>query len=207
MFLLIKAGSTSRRVPIHVKDSSSSTGDGLAGLAWNTANLVWSYWREDEGDVDATSVTIANATRGTFTDSGFKEKDATKKPGDYEIGLPDAALIAGSKWVTMTLRGATDMADLKIIIQLDPLDAADVKTQAVAALNTDTYVEPGQEAPGATVTLVTKLGYLYKAWRNRSTQTNSEYDLYNDDATTVDHKATFSDDGVTSDTGEVESGP
>ena len=39
----------------------------------------------------------------------------------------------------------------------------DVKTNAVAALNTDTYAEPGQAAPQATATLAAKINWLYKA--------------------------------------------
>jgi hypothetical protein len=51
------------------------------------------------------------------------------------------------------------------------------------------------------------IGFLYKAWRNRSTQTATQYSLYNDDASTVDHKATFSDDATTADRAEIATGP
>lgn len=85
--------------------------------------------------------------------------------------------------------------------------ASIVKTQVVAALNTDTYAEPVQGTPGATITLAAKIGFLYKAWRNKTTQTATTYDLFNDDAATVDHKATVSDDGTTFTKGEVASGP
>jgi len=84
---------------------------------------------------------------------------------------------------------------------------SDVNAEVVDALNVDTYAEPGQESPGATASLVKKIGYLYKAWRNRTKQTASQYSLYNDDAATVDQKATFSDDGTTADKGEISTGP
>lgn len=84
---------------------------------------------------------------------------------------------------------------------------ADVKTEVVAALDTDTYAEPGQGAPAATASLVAKLGYLYKAWRNKSTETGSQYSLYDDAGTTVDQKATVSDDGTTATKGEIGTGP
>lgn len=84
---------------------------------------------------------------------------------------------------------------------------ADVNAEVVDALNVDTYAEPGQEAPAATNTLVKKIGYLYKAWRNRKAQTATQYSLYNDDAATVDQKATVSDNGTTFAAGEVASGP
>lgn len=83
---------------------------------------------------------------------------------------------------------------------------ANIKTQAVAALNTDTYAEPGQGAPAATTTLVGKIGYLYKAWRNKSTQTASQYSLFADDTTTVDQKASFADDATTATRGEMATG-
>ena len=84
---------------------------------------------------------------------------------------------------------------------------AQVNAEVVDALATDTYAEPGQGVPAATATLAAKLNYLFKAWRNRFTQTATEYDLYADDAATVDQKATVSDDGTTFDRGEVAGGP
>jgi hypothetical protein len=81
-----------------------------------------------------------------------------------------------------------------------------IKGEVVNALSTDTYAEPGQGAPGATISLAAKIGYLFKAWRNRTTQTSSEYALYADDGTTKDQKATVSDDGTTLDRGEVTTG-
>lgn len=84
---------------------------------------------------------------------------------------------------------------------------ADVNAEALDVLNTDTFAEPAQGAPGATVSLVTKIGYLYKAWRNKKTQTATDYKLFNDDAATVDHKAAVSDDATTTTIGEVATGP
>ncbi len=84
---------------------------------------------------------------------------------------------------------------------------ADVNAEVLDVMNTDTFAEPTQEAPGATVSLVKKIGYLYKAWRNKSTQTATDYKLYADDTTTVDQKATCSDDATTFTRGEIATGP
>lgn len=84
---------------------------------------------------------------------------------------------------------------------------ADVKAEVVTALNVDTYAEPGQGAPAATLSLVGKINYLFKAWRNRTTQDATTQKLYADDATTVDQKATVSDNGTTFDRGEIATGP
>lgn len=83
----------------------------------------------------------------------------------------------------------------------------DVNAEVVDALNVDTYAEIGQEAPAATQTMRKMLGYLYKAWRNKSDQTATTYQLYADDAATVDQKSTVSDDGVTFTSGEKATGP
>lgn len=84
---------------------------------------------------------------------------------------------------------------------------AQVNTEVLDVLTVDTFAESGQQAPPATATLSVKLGYVYKSWRNRHTQTATVYSLYNDDATTVAQKATVSDDTVTTDVGEVATGP
>jgi hypothetical protein len=83
---------------------------------------------------------------------------------------------------------------------------ADVNAEALDVLNTDTFAEPGQGAPASTTTLAAKIGYLFKAWRNRTTQTASEYALYGDDAVTKDQEAAISDDGTTLVKGEVGTG-
>ena len=84
---------------------------------------------------------------------------------------------------------------------------AQVNAQVVDALNVDTYAEPGQEAPAATNTLVKKIGYLFKEWRNKTETSSSEHKLFNDDAATVDQKRALSDDGTDFTKGEYGSGP
>lgn len=83
---------------------------------------------------------------------------------------------------------------------------ADVNAEVVDTLATDTYAEPGQGAPAATTSLAAKINYLFKAWRNKVTQTSTEYALYADDGTTKDQAATVSDDGTTFTRGEVGTG-
>jgi hypothetical protein len=93
------------------------------------------------------------------------------------------------------------------ITALNNLSAAQVNAEVVDALSTDTYAEPGQGAPAATASLKDKIGYLYKAWRNKVSQTDSTYSLYDDAGTTVDQKATTTDDGTTFSRTEIASGP
>lgn len=90
---------------------------------------------------------------------------------------------------------------------LENVSAAEVNSEVVDALTVDTYAEPGQGAPGATVSLKDKIGYIYKFLRNKKTSTSTTISVYDDAGTTVDQKATISDDAVTYTEGEYESGP
>ena len=84
---------------------------------------------------------------------------------------------------------------------------AAINAEVVDALAIDTYAEPGQGAPAATTTLAAKINYLYKAWRNKKEQTATTLSIYDDAGTTVDQKATVSDDATTATKGEIVSGP
>lgn len=86
------------------------------------------------------------------------------------------------------------------------LAAVDTEVAAILALLDDPRNEPGQGNPPMSADLPTKVDYLYKAWRNRSTQTASEYALYADDGATKDQEAACSDDGTTFVRGEVQTG-
>lgn len=89
------------------------------------------------------------------------------------------------------------------ITALNDLSTAEVNAQVVDALATDTYTQPGSGAPAATEDLASMIAYLYKSWRNRSTQTATTYTLYNDDGSTAEQSATVSDDATTFVKGEV----
>ena len=71
----------------------------------------------------------------------------------------------------------------------------------------DTYAEPGQENPAATASITTKLGYLYKYWRNKTVTDATTIELYDDVGTTVDQKSTISDDGTDFTKNEFGTGP
>ncbi len=122
MKLDIEPGTTSKRIGIFMLDSSKTDGSGLAALTFASGSLTWHYWREDHGNVAATSVTLATMTRGTWATGGFIEKDATNMPGLYELGVPDAVLAKGAKWAIMVLKGAANMAPVTIELQLSQED-------------------------------------------------------------------------------------
>ena len=110
-------------------------------------------------------------------------------------------ITAGTITTVTNLTNAPTSGDLTATMKTS------VNAEVLDVMNTDTFAEPGQGNPAATASLVTKIGFLYKAWRNRHTQTSSQYSLMNDDATTVDQKATVSDNGTVFDRTEIATGP
>lgn len=118
--------------------------------------------------------------------------------GLTNINLPDQTMnITGN--ITGNLSGSVG--------SLATQAKADVNAEVVDALNVDTYAEPGQGAPAATLSLAAKINYLFKTWRNKKTQTATTFSLYDDAGTTVDQKSTVSDDGTTTTRGEIATGP
>lgn len=113
---------------------------------------------------------------------------------------------ANSSGGTIAVRGnftVTDNAGGAVTLSDDArIDITQINDQVVDVIDTDTHGEPGQGAPGATISRGDKIDYMYKAWRNKAEQTNTEYKLYNDAGTTVDQKSTVSDDGSTATIGE-----
>lgn len=113
-----------------------------------------------------------------------------------------AVLLAGTVGAVTGLTAAN--LDATISSRATPVQ---VNAEVLDVLNVDTFAQPGQATPAATTTIRLMLAWVYKAWRNRTTQTAVEYDLFNDDAVTVDQKATFSDNGTTADRTEIITGP
>lgn len=106
-----------------------------------------------------------------------------------------------------TIRGAVGMSSANLDTQLNALPTtAEVNAEMLDVLTTDTFSQPGQGNPPATASFLQMLQYLYKAWRNRHTQTASEYALYADDGTTKDQEAAVSDNGTTFERSEVQTG-
>lgn len=159
---------------------SPTTAQNLSGTNIDVDQIVASV-SGAVGSVASGGITAASIAANAITAAKL-DPDVT---AELQSGLATAASIAG----------------------LNNLSAAAVNAEVVDALNTDTYAEPGQATPGATVSLAAKIGYLYKAWRNKTTSTATQYNLYNDDAATIDQKATLADDATTFTRGEIATGP
>lgn len=157
------------------------------------------------GAIDAPAIATGAITNTKFAANAI---DAAAIAADAIAAAKIATgAITSAKFAAGAINAAAIATDA---IDADALAAdalAEVKAQVVAALDTDTYAEPGQGAPGATITLAQKIGYLYKFLRNRVTSTATTISIYNDDGTTVGQKSTHSDDSTTYDRGEFTTGP
>ncbi len=113
----IPAGTTSVTINVFILDSSSTTGQGLAGLLYNTSSLTAYYCLPR---ASAAAITLATQTvTGAWATGGFVEIDATHMKGWYRLDLPNAVIASGNKFVSVHLYGATNMAPLTLEIDLN----------------------------------------------------------------------------------------
>lgn len=130
---LIKKGAVDVTLDMFVQNSSVTTGAGLTGLVFNSAGLTCYYRRGATGT--ATALTLATQTvGGVHADGGFVEIDATNMPGMYRLDLSDAIQATGVPYVTLMLKGATNMAPVTIELQLVDVDFEDTVRLGLTAL-------------------------------------------------------------------------
>lgn len=153
MKLSIQVASTSQTVNIFIRDSSSTTGGGLTGLVFNTASLTAYYALPRATPVAITLATLAAVT-SAYSSGGFKELDATNMPGWYRLDIPDAALASG-RFVSLHLKGATNMAPLPIEIELTGWNNQDAVRGGLTALpNANAAASGGLVVLGANATAI-----------------------------------------------------
>jgi hypothetical protein len=193
---------------------SSGTGTGqldfTSGVVKaNLAQILGTALTETAGLLAGGFKKFFNVATPTGTVNSIPDAVAGASGGIFIAGTNAATTVTTSLTTTFTgnLTGNVGGNVAGSVGSLAVQAKADVNAEVVDALATDTYAEPGQGAPAATATLATKIGYLYKNWRNKKTQTSSTFSLYADDATTVDQKSTTSDDGTTATRGEIATGP
>lgn len=127
----------------------------------------------------------------------------TNQTGDSfaRLGAPAGASIAADLLVIDNL-----VDDLETRIP-NTISLANINAEMVDVMNTDTITLPGQAAPPLAPTHREAIGWLYKVLRNRTSQTATQFSLYADDESTVDAKATVSDDATTAIVQELITGP
>lgn len=213
-------------IPHHVHPIAQITSGVWAGLLTEnqTANSFGSAVQVIASDVlqvYSDTTIIASDLVQVYSDTAAIHTVATTAASDLVIVQSDLLQVYSDTTIIVSDTTAihtvvTTAASDLVIVQSDLLqvysDTTVIASDLVIVASDAALLEgagslPGQVAPSATASPLTQLATLYKAWRNRSTQTTSAYTLYADDATTVDQKATVSDDGTTFDRGEVGSGP
>ena len=147
--LALKKAATDVTVYLFAQDSSKTTGEGLTGLAYNTASLT-AYYVRPLGS--ATQITLATQTvTGAHSDGGFKEIDATNMPGVYRLDLPDAVCATGVPSAVVMLKGATNLAPVLLEIQLTDFDLNDASPNVtVADMATDSITAAALKADAVT---------------------------------------------------------
>jgi len=148
---------------------------------------------------DSSTIRVANTLYSTTSGTITRTETGT----DVAAILTDTAEI-GEAGAGLTEAGGT--GNHLSAVPWNSAWAAYVNAQVKDVLETDTHAEPGQGVPPATASLAAKIGYVYKAWRNKSTQAEEKYRLFADDGETVDHEAEAADDGTTFTRGEMGSG-
>ena len=130
-------GSTSVSLPIFVRDTTSTTGAGLAGVTHASSGLVFEYRRA--GQSSWTSVTPVSKTLGTYTSGGIVADGSLD--GAYEIDPPNAAVASGVPFVVIRIRGVANMLPVLIEYEIDAVnyqDAAAFGLSKFADIETDT---------------------------------------------------------------------
>lgn len=173
-----------------------------SGTGTGEISLFGGFAGADIGKIEGSS-TAADNLLADYDGTGYAGGTVKKQADVRQFGGSNGTFSSGRPEVNATHLAGTAYASA----DLSSTMKASVNAEVVDTLATDTYAEPGQAAPAATLSLSAKINYLFKAWRNKKTQTSSTYSLFADDATTVDQKATVSDDGTTTTVGEIASGP
>jgi len=129
-------------------------------------------------------------------------------PAPAVTGVPDVNLTHHVD-VAATVSGSRLDVNVETQDNIDfgATQKASINTEVLDVANVDTVTLPGQEAPPLAPTTRQILGWLYKVLRNRKTQTATLWQLMADNETTVDAKATVSDDATTAIKQEIETGP
>ena len=191
---------------LNIKSGVSGTEDMIMGrtgiLSGNISGAIGSLGATAKSDVNA-EVDTALADVNLDHIAGTATAIPAIPAGTYIDQMMDDGTAVYDR-TTDSLQAVRDRGDAAWITGATP---AQVNAEVLDVLNIDTFAEPGQEIPGATVSLVKKIGYIYKAFRNKFTQDATTAKLYADDGTTVDQKATVSDDATTFTRGEMGTGP
>jgi hypothetical protein len=152
MKLSILAGSTSQSVNIFVRDSTSTTGGGLASIAPAGGSLLsgtkldYSFTGVNAARVNV-SLSVLAAVNSAYSSGGIVQIDNTNMIGWIRIDLPDTALATSKgRVVSFLLWGGTNMAPTPFEIELTA-----VNNQSATAFVTSVVLAAGQKVDVDTI--------------------------------------------------------
>jgi hypothetical protein len=152
--ILLK-GATNQNTTVALRDST--TGQLKNGIVFG--GVTAKYQRD--GVATATTITMVAGTLGTYTSGGFIE---TQIAGNYQLGIPAAAIASGAEGVNITV-SATGCIDRVIRIVLIGADLRNATSLGLADLDaaissrgTSTYA--GADTAGTTTLLTRITGLL-----------------------------------------------
>lgn len=141
MKLLLKKGTTSYSAYVYL--TRTDTGGPLTGVVFNSAGLT-AYYVRNRGLATAITLATLAAADSAWSSGGFKEVSATNMPGWYRLDVPDAVLATGVSQAGVHLKGASNMQDLPLEVQLvtfDPDSSTLGMTLATANEIADAYMD------------------------------------------------------------------
>lgn len=199
--ITIAAGATDQSIDVFIQDSSSTVGEGLTGLVYNSGSLTCYYRRGHTGTPTALTLATLAAITTAHADGGFKEADATNCKGLYRLDLSDAIVAAGVDFVTIYLRGATNMVPSVTRIKLEaPVALADITDPIL----TDARAEPSA-VPAANASMAEKIDWMFARCLHPTDENSStnKQRLYNSAGDTVIAEADVTTSGTTTTVGKM----
>jgi len=142
----------------------------------------------------------ANVTQTTTGPTLTADFDSITGMNHVAMVTTDAFYVTGSDYTVMISTGTVS----SVSVVGEVVATFSIENRGVMF---DARPLPGQGAPTNTPTVEEAIMWLYKSFRNRKDQTATLWQLYADDESTVDSKATVSDDATTAIKQEIVSGP
>ena len=188
-----------------------------ADKAWSTTARILTAATNITSDGSAINMSASgiiatvNVVNTTTVNTDMRGTDSALLAASAPTNFSDLAITVTTGLVSVgTNNDKTGYSISGTITTLDGLEnisTSEVNAEMVDVMTVDTQALPGQAAPPLAPTFSEAITWMYKGYRNRTTQTATQWSLLADNETTVDAKATVSDDGTTAIKQEIVSGP
>ena len=110
-----QVGTTGEILQIFIRDATNTSSAGLANIS--SANVSFSWCRNDMAAVSSGTCSTSTGTMGTFTVSSLTQMSSSLMLGWYQFCPPDGVFVSGRS-AALHLYGAANMAPVPIEIEL-----------------------------------------------------------------------------------------